>query len=506
MAKELKQRYVLNLKLHTESFQEDILEKRFEIGRHLYNSILNVSLKRYNEMIKTKRWRGNQVQIANIYKLEKDEKKRKKIGKEYFDIRNEMLKEFRINEYSFHDDISNMQHHFKKNMDSFTAQKIASQVWKAYDKLLYGNGEQLHFKSYNDGLNSLEGKWNKSGIVYKIESNTLEWNKLKINVQSNFNDYEISALRDKICFCRIVRKFVRGKYKYTLQLVLNGIPPIKINKNTGEIKNDIGIGSIGIDIGTQTIAYSSDHNCKLLEIAPRVQNIENKKRRLLRYMDRSKRIMNPNNFNKKGTIKRSIKLEWSYSNKYIKAKNMLKELYRKQADIRKQDHNIMANEIICQTDMVLIEKMNFKGLQKRAKNTTTNEKTGKFNKKKRFGKSLANKAPAMLMTIIKNKLKAKGGIFLEVNTFKVKASQYNHLNGEYNKKKLSQRWNYFNYNNEDIKIQRDLYSSYLIKNVNSDLETINNDKCIEGFEKFLEFHNIEIDRLQRLNNLSSMGI
>ena len=66
MAKEPKQRYVLNLKLHTESFQEDILEKRFEIGRHLYNSILNVSLKRYNEMIKTKRWRENQVQIANI--------------------------------------------------------------------------------------------------------------------------------------------------------------------------------------------------------------------------------------------------------------------------------------------------------------------------------------------------------------------------------------------------------------------------------------------------------
>ena len=394
----------------------------------------------------------------------------------------------------------------KKNIDSLTAQKIASQVWKSYDKLLYGNGEQLHFKPYNKPLNSLEGKWNKSGIVYKIETNTLEWNKLKINVQSRFNDYEISALRDKICFCRIVRKFIRGKYKYTLQIILDGIPPIKINKNTGEIKNDIGIGTCGIDIGTQTIAYSSDYNCKLYELAPRVKNIENEKRKLLRYMDRSKRLTNPNNFNDNGTIKRGIKLEWNYSNKYIKAKNKLKDLYRKQADIRRQDHNIMANEIISQADTVLVETMNFKGLQKRAKNTTTNEKTGKFNKKKRFGKSLANKAPAMLMTIIKNKLKAKGGIFLEVNTFKVKASQYNHLNQEYNKKKLSQRWNEFNYNNEDIKIQRDLYSSYLIKNVNSDLETINNDKCIEGFEKFLEFHNIEIDRLQRLNNLSSMGI
>ena len=32
MAKELKQRYILNLKLEAEEFQEDILEKRFEKG------------------------------------------------------------------------------------------------------------------------------------------------------------------------------------------------------------------------------------------------------------------------------------------------------------------------------------------------------------------------------------------------------------------------------------------------------------------------------------------
>lgn len=506
MAKELKQRYVLNLKLQTEKFQEDILSKRFEIGRQLYNSVLNVSLKRYKEMIKTKRWKENKINIYNIYKVEKDEKKRKKLGREYFNIKSEILKEFNLNEYSLHTDIKDMQQHFKKNIDAFTAQKIASQVWKAYDKLLFGDGEQLHFKNYNNELNSLEGKSNTQGLKYKIESNILEWNKLKIKVQYTFNDYEINALRDKICYCRIVRKFIRGKYKYTLQLVLEGVPPIKVNKNTGEIKNGIGVGICGIDIGTQSIAYTSDYNCKLYELAPRVQNIENEKRRLLRYMDRSKRAMNPDNFNDNGTIKRGVKLKWNHSNKYIKAKNKLKNLYRKQSDIRRQDHNILANKIISQADKILVEKMNFKGLQKKAKNTTINEKTGKINRKKRFGKSLANKAPAMLITIIKNKLKAKGGIFLEVNTYKIKASQYNHLNQEYIKKKLSQRWNYFNYNDKDIKVQRDLYSSYLIKNVNNDLETINQDKCIEGFEIFLEMHNKEIERLQGLNNLSSMGI
>lgn len=505
MLKNPKQRYTLTLKLETEQYQEDILEKRFEIGRQIYNAVLGKSYNRYKEMIKTKRWRENQINISKVYKTEKDKNKAKKLAKSYFDIKKSMLQEFGLSEYSLHHDVKNMQKHFKNNIDSFTAQKIASNVWKVYEKLLYGNGETVHFKKYSEGLNSLEGKSNKTGIVYKIENNILTWNGLKINVKSKLNDYEINSLRNKICYCRIIRQFVRGKYKYNLQLVSEGIPPIKCNKSTGEIKNDIGYGDLGIDIGTQTIAYVSDYDCKLYELAPRVQNIENEKRRIQRYMDRSKRTTNPQNFNENGTIKRGVKLEWNFSNRYIKAKNKLKDLYRKQADIRKQDHNIMTNGIISQCDTVKVESMNFKGLQTRSKNTTVNEKTARINKKKRFGKSLANKAPSMFVTILKNKIESKGGLYIEVNTYKVKASQYNHLNEEYNKKKLSQRWNYFEYNNENIKVQRDIYSAYLIKNVDG-LENINNEKCIKVFDSFLEYHDKEVLRLQGLNNLSSIGI
>ena len=52
--KDKKQRYILTLKLETELYEEDILNKRFEIGRQIYNSVLGKSLKRYKEMIKTK--------------------------------------------------------------------------------------------------------------------------------------------------------------------------------------------------------------------------------------------------------------------------------------------------------------------------------------------------------------------------------------------------------------------------------------------------------------------
>ncbi len=505
--KEPKQRFILNLRLNTEPYQEDILNKRFEIGRQIYNAVLGKALKRYNEMIKTRKWRNNQSALNKICKSSKgDEKRLGEQCRKYHYIKNNMLKGFSLSEYSLHKDVKSMQHHFKKHIDAFTAQKIASRVWTSLNDNLFGKGEGVRFKPYFKGLNSLEGKSNNTGIRYDLKNNLFLWNGLEVSTMLDINNqYEVDAIRNKICFCRIKRKFIRCKYKYILQLVLDGAAPIKINKTTGEIKNDTGTGRCGIDIGTQIVAYAGDYDVKLYELAPRVQDIENQKRRILRYMDRSKRASNPQNFKENGTIKKGIKLEWNFSNKYIKAKNNLKDVYRKQADIRQQDHNIMANEILNNCNIVCVEQMNFKGLQLKSKKTEKNDH-GKFKKKKRFGKSLANKAPSMFLTILKNKLKAKGGLYYEVNTRELKASQYNHLDRKYNKKKLNQRWNYFNYNDNDIKVQRDMYSAYLIKNVNEDLSSINNEQCTRDFDNFLEMHNKEILRLQGLNNLSSMGV
>ena len=182
----------------------------------------------------------------------------------------------------------------------------------------------------------------------------------------------------------------------------------------------------------------------------------------------------------------------------------MRELQRKQACIRKQSHEKLANHILTLGDKVLVETMQFQGLQKRAKKTTVN-KNGKYNKKKRFGKSLANKSPAMLIEIINRKLKYNGLEILKINTQKVKASQYNHFIDDYNKKELSDRWN------ESIEIQRDMYSAFLIMNVNDDLETINKQLCNDNYDNFKILHDEEINRLKQLKAngyklISSMGI
>lgn len=50
--------FIVQFPLKVEKYQKDILDKRFEIGRQIYNSLLNVTQKRYREMIKTKNYRS----------------------------------------------------------------------------------------------------------------------------------------------------------------------------------------------------------------------------------------------------------------------------------------------------------------------------------------------------------------------------------------------------------------------------------------------------------------
>ena len=354
-------RYCVTFPLVTEIFQDDILDKRFEISRKMYNAILSKVYKRYNCMIETKRYR----EIKNQIKLS-DKKQKVVLYKQL----NEIYKEYRLNEYSFHEDIKEMQHHFSSNIDAFTSQKIATRVWTSLEDMLFGDGELVHFKRCGE-LNSLEGKSNKTGIRFKDK--TLLWNGLIIPVKiDETNPYENQAMQDEICYCRIKRKFIKGKYKYYLQLILKGTPPIKVNKD-GEIKREIGKGTVGLDIGTQSIAIVSNTDIKLLELADGVNNIEKEKRKLLRYMDRSKRANNPNNFNINNTIKHGVKLTWIKSKRYKKSQNKLKELYRKQADIREYQHQQMSNYILSLGDKFYVEDMNFKGLQHRSKKTEKKE-------------------------------------------------------------------------------------------------------------------------------------
>jgi hypothetical protein len=478
--------FILELALKTETWQEHILAKRLDIARHIYNACLGELMKRYRKM---------KQDTEYLYWLKQKESKERTKGLK------ELSKAYGLNEYALHAFVKPMQQHFKSNIDSNTSQKIATRAWQAFEKRLYKEAKNVYFKRKGQ-LYSVEGKSNASGIRFKEE--TVLWNGLQIPVVIKANDLyaQVTLTQSRVKYCRIVRKDIRGKERYFIQLVMEGIPPKKIDTKTGEVKQGRVEGKVGIDIGTSTIAIVSPKEAKLFELAPSIHSMDYEKRLLHRKLDRQRRANNPDKYKEDGTVNRGNKETWTNSNNYIKTKRRLAEIQRKIANKRKQEHYRMVNWILTLGDDIKVETMRFNALQRRVKKTTNNEKTGKCKCKKRYGKTIANKAPSMLLTMLDQKLQYEGKALQKIDTFHVKASQYNHIEDSYIKKPLHQRWNDVGIN----RIQRDLYSAFLIMNVDDDLKTIDRNECIKHWESFRGLHDKEIDRLKATPTLSSMGV
>lgn len=470
--------YVITLLLKTEIWQEHIIEKRSNIARHIYNCCLREIMKRYRKLKKDKEYRN----IINS----NDKKLKSKILKE-------LDEKYKLSKFSLNKFVKDMAIRYKKNIGSQMAQEISERAYSSYHKLRFGNAKKVYYKKYGE-FYSLREKTNNTGLRYNKVKNIITWLGLVIPVIIKKNDkYILHSLNDKIKYCRLIRKEIKGRYKYYIQITIDGVP---------QLKHLVGTNEVGIDIGVSTIAIVSDNKVIFDRLAYGLDNIDREKRLLQRKLDRSRRSNNEHKYNSDGTIKKN-KSKWVFSNNYKKIRARLKELQRKLKEKRKLLHNKLANKILELGIKVKVEDMNYQGLQKRSKKTEISEKTRKYKKKKRYGKSLLNYAPAMLLTILDTKLKYYGERLIKIDTIKVKASQYNHIEDSYKKKKLSERWNILG----DDKVQRDLYSAFIIKNVKDDLKSIDRDKMIMGYSKFLELHNKEIERIKNsdIKTLKCMG-
>ena len=490
--------YIVELPLKVESYQADIIDTRLEIGRKIYNALLNIVIKRYNELTKTKLYRNLKEQLVLAIKA-KNKQISKIIGKQLSDLE----KQHKLTKFDIINDVKEMQHHFKYHIHSRIAQEIAKNVYTSLYSILYKNGKEFHFKKFGT-FNSLQSNEINQAIIFNTDY--VSWTGLHLivkypnNIKSQqYLQYNLFDNIDKLRYCAIIRKYIRGKRRYYVQLTFRG--------NIKHTKRKLGFGRVGLDIGTSTLAISSNNTVDLIELADKVQNVEKDIKRLQRKIDRSRRANNPNKYNVDGTYKKNNKDKWKNSNRYIKYRNELRELFRKQAVIRKLQHNQLSNYIISLGDEFFVETMNFKGLQKRSKKTEK-KANGRYKCKKRYGKSLGNRAPSMLLTLLSNKLKHLNKELVKINTQQCKASQFNHITGEYKKKSLGQRWNIIN----NRLVQRDLYSAFLISNVNNTLDSFNISLCNEKFDNFLLLHNNKINELKEQKNLinksflSCMGI
>ncbi|MGN1406364.1 MAG: hypothetical protein ACI4WM_08815 [Erysipelotrichaceae bacterium] len=455
--------------------------------------------KKYEQLIRTKRYR----KLLSLYGNTEDKAKRRYLASQL----NEMQKTYNVTwDYCRKSMIPIGR---KYCIDAIFALTRAEDIFTGIKKCLYAEGKTVHFSKYGE-LPCIRAKQTSRGIPMSVKDGQLKFRlgniAFGIHVSDRFQEDEVNAILSYLseyasidikavntfmedsycidtyrpCYATLVPVKIRGRYRVYLHLTIEGKAKPKYSKY-GSLRHKYGIGIIGADIGTQTVAYTSNTEVELKNLSERgnsIQTSERKERLLYRAMDRSRRAANPQNYNDDGTIKKGHK-SWKYSNHYKKLKIKHSELCRINAVNRQLAINEDANHLRSLGDTFVTEPKNAGKLMKRAKETTKNDK-GKFNRKKRFGKSVMNRCPSGFLTTVEKKFKVTGGTYIEVpNNYR--ASQYDHTADDYIKKKLSDRI----YKLKDgTEVQRDLYSSFLLYCYDYRTQNIDKNRCIMEFEKF----------------------
>ena len=295
--------------------------------------------------------------------------------------------------------------------------------------------------------------------------------------------YAEQSLKGRVKYGRVLSRTIRGRRRWYVQAVMEGVPPKKHAAGPDR--------AVGLDEGVSTLGISSGPYVRLRELAPEAAPEERKIRRIQRAMDRSRRSTNPDEYEPDGTIRRK-KHRWRRSKHYVRLQMELRETYRKLAAKRRQSHERLANEILSIGTDVRVEDMRIKALAKRASSSHRN-RHGRLTSKKRYGKTIAARAPAMLISILDRKLHYIGLAVSKLDTWHLKASQYDHTTGTYTKKTMSDRLVTVG----SRTVQRDMYSAFLVEHAGSDGSSINRKQCIADFDTFAAACGAEIETIRK---------
>lgn len=481
--------HTIQIPLCTTKYDEQIMEKRFHALSHIHN----VLVKHAKKLLKKLKYDTRYQRLLSEYIVLKkkgnlsgtDKACKTQLSMEMKTIRLEMG----LSEYGLQSYIKVCGKRYAKCLSSQQVQKEATRVWKGVEKVLFGEGKDIHFKRYMD-FDTIGGTSNKNGAKFLKDTFSIHWIGLDIRCKYPKREDEIDYLTESldadISYCEIKREMFPNGWHYYALVCLKGDAPKKMRS--------VGNGVMGIDPGTSTIAGVSDTAVVLEELAPDSQKYNKKIVRLQRQMDTSKRLSNPGKYLPNGTINKKNRDRWKFSKTYFKKRRMLKSLYRKKTAYIKQSHERQIKRLLTDSVHFIVEEISYKALQKKGKKTTRQDKVSKipqkdgtvkqihkYKKKKRFGRSLNNRAPTRFLIILERKALLYGGSFQTIETKEYRASQYEHDTDSYHKISLKQRTKEI----DGHMVQRDLYSAFLIKNTDKDFQHPDREKCICEFQNFV---------------------
>ncbi len=374
--------YVVTLELELTPEQEKYLRRCENVVREIANGCKGLCERRLRGLRSNPHWRRAAGRFGELCAKDKktpEEKTELELVK--ITLKNLKLK-YRLTEYQLHEEAAKMRSHFGNPISINEAQKAATTAFRAFERLRKGEAHRLNYKRRGTPV-AIENKSNSFGFREK-DGKLLGLYGFAAKFRIDPDDLLVQdSFKDRTKYVRILRREIRGRWRWFCQLVKEGTPHRKPRTVVGQSTNPVGF-----DLGPSSCAavVAGTHEA-FIEPLPTGIN-EHEEKRIVREQkaaSRALRLNNPDCFDENGNWvkgKKAVK-----SKTYLRRQARIRNLRRKRVVCRTQETNKLSKRLISMGVDLRTEDHAFKGMAKRSKKTTINKKNGKINSKKRFGAS-----------------------------------------------------------------------------------------------------------------------
>jgi hypothetical protein len=400
--------FLLELPLVVDEGQAKRIRAHLEAGRQFYNAVLSEGQRRLQQMRADPAWQA----ARSLPRSQKQERQA---------AFSALRAQYGFSEYALHAFAKEARVVWlADHLDAVLAQRLSSRAYQALNRVCLGRAKRVRFKSKGRGLDSIENKRNDTGLCFVLEHSEegtagwLVWGKDRLAALIDWTDPVVTyGLERRIKYARLIRRKASSPRaegadcqgsRYSVQLALEGVPYHKP-------KHAAGSDIVGLDLGPSTIAIvprQGEARLELLceELQPDAKAI----RRLQRKMERQRRAANPEHYDEQGRPRKRGKrgLAWKTSHGYLATRRRKAAKERKLKAHRKSLHGRMVHEVVRVGNTIHVEKLSYKGWQKR------------------YGKSVGLRAPGMLIDHLRRTVASTGGTLIEHPTRTTKLSQFCH--------------------------------------------------------------------------------
>jgi putative transposase len=382
----------------------------------------------------------------------------------------------------------------REHLPAQETQNLGARAFDAVKQWHRGKKGKPRFKNTKRGLHSLAAKDGNGALRPKTDAAGrlvgLQWGAGFVvaiaapaqtgrrgkEQQAELAEIEALIAAGKVLSTRIVRTVINGRDTYRVQVVCDGHPARR---------HPVGDGRVSFDLGPSEIAVAVERGDGtstgwIEPLADRIQLNTVRLRRGQRRLDRQHRAASSGCFNPDGTHQ-SGRCDWQRSHTAKRTAIGVAEQHRRLAEHRKTLHGALANRLLGHGADIACEKLDYVAWQKN------------------FPRSVRDRAPGLLVEVMRRKAESAGGDHLYEFNPNTTALSQTCLCGKREKKPLSQRVHRCGCG---IKEDRDLFSAYLGLHVRTQADgsdRLDLDAARQGW-----LHRQDVDGLPRSGRTASI--